>query len=35
MYRAGYQLGDIEVIALDWQKRSGLAPGESLASADS
>lgn len=32
MYNAGYQLGDLEVIALDWQKRSGLEPGESEAS---
>ena len=32
MYKAGYQLGDLEVIALDWQKRSGLEPGESSAS---
>lgn len=32
MYQAGYQLGDLEVIALDWQKRSGLEPGESEAS---
>ena len=35
MYRAGYQLGDLEVIALDWQKRSGLESGESQASSDS
>lgn len=35
MYKAGYQLGDLEVIALDWQKRSGLEPGESPASATS
>ncbi|WP_328439381.1 hypothetical protein OHA71_23875 [Streptomyces sp. NBC_00444] len=35
MYKAGYQLGDLEVIALDWQKRSGLEPGESPASSDS
>ena len=35
MYKAGYQLSDLEVIALDWQKRSGLEPGESEASADS
>ncbi|MET9729685.1 hypothetical protein ABZZ79_03160 [Streptomyces sp. NPDC006458] len=35
MYRAGYQLGDLEVIARDWQKRSGLEPGESQASAGS
>ncbi|MGQ5606151.1 hypothetical protein [Streptomyces sp. EKS3.2] len=35
MYKAGYQLSDLEVIALDWQKRSGLEPGESQASAGS
>jgi len=35
MYKAGYQLGDLEVIALDWQKRSGLESGESPASAAS
>ncbi|MEU9149215.1 hypothetical protein AB0D59_01345 [Streptomyces sp. NPDC048417] len=35
MYAAGYQLGDLEVIALDWQKRAGMAPGESPASAAS
>ena len=35
MYRAGYQLGDLEVIALDWQKRSGLESGESRASSNS
>ncbi|MFJ2515624.1 hypothetical protein ACIPEL_36405 [Streptomyces griseoviridis] len=35
MYRADYQLGDLEVIALDWQKRAGMAPGESQASAAS
>ncbi|MBZ6258868.1 hypothetical protein KVH22_25465 [Streptomyces olivaceus] len=35
MYKAGYQLGDLEVIALDWQRRSGLKPGESQASAGS
>lgn len=35
MHKAGYQLGDLEVIAIDWQKRSGLQPGESRASSDS
>lgn len=35
MYKAGYQLGDLEVIALDWQKRSGLDSGESAASSSS
>lgn len=35
LYGVGIQLGDLEVIALDWQKRSGLEPGESPASADS
>lgn len=32
MYAAGYQFGDIELIAEEWQKRSGLEPGESPAS---
>ncbi|MDT7847190.1 hypothetical protein [Streptomyces justiciae] len=32
MVDAGYTLGDLEVIAEDWQKRNGLAPGESKAS---
>jgi hypothetical protein len=35
MYRAGYQFGDLELIAQEWQKVSGLEPGESLASAAS
>ncbi|WP_217545566.1 hypothetical protein [Streptomyces sp. GbtcB6] len=35
MYDAGFQLGDLEVIALDWQKRAGMQPGESKASAAS
>ncbi|MFJ3794932.1 hypothetical protein ACIPSJ_01450 [Streptomyces sp. NPDC090088] len=35
MYAAGFQLGDLEVIALDWQKRAGMQPGESKASAAS
>lgn len=35
MYRAGYQFGDIELIAEEWQKMSGLEPGESVASAAS
>lgn len=35
MYAAGYQFGDIELIAEEWQKRSGLEPGESPASTDS
>lgn len=35
MYRAGYQFGDIELIAEEWQKMSGLESGESLASAAS
>jgi hypothetical protein len=35
MYKAGYQLGDLEVIALDWQKRAGMEAGESAASATS
>ncbi|HEY9370456.1 hypothetical protein [Streptomyces sp.] len=33
MYAAGFQFGDIELIAEEWQKRSGLEPGESPASA--
>ncbi|MFJ4808488.1 hypothetical protein [Streptomyces longwoodensis] len=32
MVAAGYTLGDLEVIAQDWQKRNGLEPGESPAS---
>lgn len=32
MYAAGFQFGDIELIAEEWQKRSGLEPGESPAS---
>lgn len=35
MYKAGYTFGDLELIAEEWQKRSGLEPGESLASAAS
>lgn len=35
MYRAGYTFGDLELIAEEWQKRSGLEPGESPASAAS
>lgn len=35
LYKEGIQLGDLEVIALDWQKRSGLEPGESPASSSS
>ncbi|MBU5946812.1 hypothetical protein [Streptomyces sp. PAM3C] len=35
MYKAGYQFGDLEVIALDWQKRSGLESGEAQASSTS
>lgn len=35
MYRAGFQFSDIELIAEEWQKRSGLEPGESVASSDS
>lgn len=35
LYGVGIELGDLEVIALDWQKRSGLAPGESQASTGS
>lgn len=35
MYDAGYTFLDIELIAQEWQKRSGLEPGESQASAAS
>ena len=33
MYAAGYTFLDIELVAQEWQKRSGLEPGESPASA--
>ncbi|MEU0670365.1 hypothetical protein ABZ508_33320 [Streptomyces lavendulocolor] len=33
MYKAGYTFGDLELIAEEWQRRSGLEPGESPASA--
>jgi hypothetical protein len=32
MYKAGYTFGDLELIAEEWQRRSGLEPGESPAS---
>jgi hypothetical protein len=35
MYKAGFTFGDLELIALEWQKRSGVEPGESPASAAS
>lgn len=35
LYGVGIQLGDLEVLALDWQKRSGLEAGESRASSSS
>ena len=35
MYAAGYQFSDLELIAQEWQKASGLEPGESPASAAS
>jgi hypothetical protein len=35
MYRAGFQFGDLELIGEEWQKASGMEPGESLASAAS
>jgi hypothetical protein len=35
MYAAGFTFGDLEVIGQEWQKRSGLEPGESAASAAS
>lgn len=33
MTAAGYTLGDLELIAEEWQKRNGMEPGESPASA--
>lgn len=35
MYAAGFTFLDVELVAQEWQKRSGLEPGESPASADS
>jgi hypothetical protein len=35
MYAAGFTFGDLELIANEWQKRSGVEPGESPASAAS
>jgi hypothetical protein len=35
MYAAGYTFGDLELIAEQWQQRSGMEPGESVASAAS
>ncbi|MFJ7176402.1 hypothetical protein ACIQXA_08340 [Streptomyces massasporeus] len=35
MYAAGYQFSDIELIAEEWQRRSGVEPGESPASSGS
>lgn len=35
MYAAGYTFGDIEMIGEEWQKRSGVEPGESGASSNS
>jgi hypothetical protein len=35
MYAAGFTFGDLELIAQEWQKRSGAEPGESPASAAS
>jgi hypothetical protein len=32
MYAAGYTFGDLELIGEEWQKHSGLEPGESPAS---
>jgi hypothetical protein len=32
MVDAGFTIGDLELIAEEWQKRSGVEPGESLAS---
>ena len=35
MYAAGFTFGDLELIAQEWQQRSGVEPGESPASAAS
>ncbi|GGV91578.1 hypothetical protein [Streptomyces massasporeus] len=35
MYGAGFTFGDLELIAQEWQKRSGVEPGESPASSGS
>jgi hypothetical protein len=35
MYAAGYTFGDLELIAQEWQRRSGVEPGESPATAAS
>jgi hypothetical protein len=35
MYAAGFTFGDLELIAQEWQKRSGVEPGESPASSGS
>ena len=35
MYAAGFTFGDLELIAQQWQQRSGVEPGESPASAAS
>ncbi|WP_217235471.1 hypothetical protein [Streptomyces sp. AC555_RSS877] len=35
MYAAGFTFGDLELIAQEWQKRSGVEAGESQASAAS
>lgn len=35
MYAAGFTFGDLELIAQEWQRRSGVEPGESPASAAS
>ncbi|WP_431040072.1 hypothetical protein [Streptomyces sp. P9-1] len=35
LYGVGIQIGDLEVLALDWQRRSGLESGESPASSTS
>lgn len=32
MAKAGFTLGDLELIAQDWQRRNGVEPGESPAS---
>jgi hypothetical protein len=35
MYGAGYTFGDLELIGQEWQKQSGVEPGESAASSSS
>jgi hypothetical protein len=35
MIKAGYEVGDLELILEEWQEYSGVEPGESRASSDS